>query len=183
MPPLHVRQMRQLLSQRTHLVETYIQIVNRMHRVAHRHHLTHERGKRFNEKNTGWQKDKTLSSLEQFQLRVVRDVEKTGELFRINTGFGTERDKVPRERHHKRGMSRTEMDVGRSGTDGGEVGPGVEDAICVHAKADAPQSGNRGNRATAPGVGLVCVDAPLTLSPLQSGTDRLQVSDVVLADG
>lgn len=67
-PPLHVRQMRQLLSQRRQLVETHTQIVNRMHSVAHRHHLTHERGKRFNEKNTGWQKDKTLSSLEQFQL-------------------------------------------------------------------------------------------------------------------
>lgn len=69
-PPVHVRQMRQLLSQRRQLVETHTQIVNRMHRVAHRHHLTHERGKRFNEKNTGWQKDKTLSSLEQFQLKL-----------------------------------------------------------------------------------------------------------------
>jgi transposase len=69
-PPIHVRQMRQLLSQRRQLVETHTQIVNRMHSVAHRHHLTHERGKRFNEKNTGWQKDKTLSSLEQFQLRL-----------------------------------------------------------------------------------------------------------------
>jgi len=67
-PPVHVRQMRQLLSQRRQLVETHTQILNRMHSVAHRHHLQHERGKRFNEKTTGWQKDKTLSSLEQFQL-------------------------------------------------------------------------------------------------------------------
>ena len=67
-PPAHVRQLRQLLSQRRQLVETHTQIVNRMHSVAHRHHLQHERGKRFNEKNTGWQKDKNLSSLEQFQL-------------------------------------------------------------------------------------------------------------------
>jgi len=67
-PPMHVRQLRQLLSQRRQLVETHTQIVNRMHSVAHRHHLKHERGKRFNEKNTGWQKDKTLCSLEQFQL-------------------------------------------------------------------------------------------------------------------
>ena len=67
-PPLHVRQMRQLLSQRRQLVETHTQIVNRMHSVAHRHHLKHERGKRFNEKTTGWQKDNALSSLEQFQL-------------------------------------------------------------------------------------------------------------------
>ena len=67
-PPVYVREMRQLLSQRRQLVETHTQIVNRMHSVAHRHHLQHERGKRFNEKTTLWQKDKTLSSLEQFQL-------------------------------------------------------------------------------------------------------------------
>ena len=69
-PPAHVREMRQLLSQRRQLVETHTQIVNRMHSVAHRHHLKHERGKRFNEKTTGWQKDKKLSSLEQFQLEL-----------------------------------------------------------------------------------------------------------------
>jgi transposase len=69
-PPLHIRHMRQLLSQRRQLVETHTQIVNRMHSVAHRHHLTHERGKRFNEKTTGWQKDKRLSAIEQFQLEL-----------------------------------------------------------------------------------------------------------------
>jgi len=67
-PPVPVREMRQLLSQRRQLVETHTQIVNRMHSTAHRHHLKHERGQRFNEQTTGWQKDKTLSSLEQFQL-------------------------------------------------------------------------------------------------------------------
>src|SRR5512133_244039 len=69
-PPVHVREMRQLLSQRRQLVETHTQIVNRMHSVAHRHHLQHERGKRFNEKNTLWQKDKRLSKVEQFQLEL-----------------------------------------------------------------------------------------------------------------
>ena len=69
-PPAHVREMRQLLSQRRQLVETHTQIVNRMHSVAHRHHLNHERGQRFNEKTTAWQKDKRLSSLEQFQLEL-----------------------------------------------------------------------------------------------------------------
>jgi transposase len=69
-PPAHVRDMRQLLSQRRQLVETHTQIVNRMHSVAHRHHLKHERGKRFNEKNTVWQKDKRLSRVEQFQLEL-----------------------------------------------------------------------------------------------------------------
>ena len=69
-PPVHVRQMRQLLSQRRQFVETHTQIANRMHSVAHRHHLQHERGKRFNEKTTLWHKDKTLSSMEQFQLQL-----------------------------------------------------------------------------------------------------------------
>ena len=67
-PPVHVRQLRQLLSQRRQFVETHTQIVNRMHSVAHRHHLSHPAGKRFNEKNTAWQKDKRLSQIEQFQL-------------------------------------------------------------------------------------------------------------------
>ena len=69
-PPAHVRELRQLLSQRRQLVETHTQIVNRMHSVAHRHHLQHARGKRFNEKNTVWQKDKRLSRIEQFQLEL-----------------------------------------------------------------------------------------------------------------
>ena len=69
-PPAHVREMRQLLSQRRQLVETHTQIVNRMHSVAHRHHLSHARGKRFNEKTTAWQKDKRLSRIEQFQLEL-----------------------------------------------------------------------------------------------------------------
>ena len=69
-PPGHVREMRQLLSQRRQLVETHTQIVNRMHSVAHRHHLSHARGERFNEKNTLWQKDKRLSKIEQFQLEL-----------------------------------------------------------------------------------------------------------------
>jgi transposase len=69
-PPLHVRQLRQLLSQRRQFVETHTQILNRMHSVAHRHHLRHPAGKRFNEKNTAWQKDKRLSQIEQFQLEL-----------------------------------------------------------------------------------------------------------------
>jgi transposase len=69
-PPLHVRQLRQLLSQRRQMVETHTQILNRMHSVAHRHHLNHPAGKRFNEKNTGWQKDKILSRVEQLQLAI-----------------------------------------------------------------------------------------------------------------
>lgn len=67
-PPVHIRQLRQLLSQRRQLVETHTQILNRMHSVAHRYHLQHERGKRFNAKTIGWQTDERLSQMEQFQL-------------------------------------------------------------------------------------------------------------------
>ena len=69
-PPAHVRELRQLLSQRRQFVETHTQILNRMHSVAHRHHLQHPAGKRFNEKNTTWQKDRRLSKVEQFQLEL-----------------------------------------------------------------------------------------------------------------
>ena len=69
-PPVEVRNLRYLLSQRRHLVEMHTQIVNRMHSVAHRHHLSHPKGKRFNEKNTGWQADAELSDSEKFQLEL-----------------------------------------------------------------------------------------------------------------
>jgi transposase len=50
--------------------------VNRMHSVAHRHHLSHPKGKRFNEKNTKWQKDNVLSESEQFQLELDMNTKK-----------------------------------------------------------------------------------------------------------
>ena len=43
-PPAHVRELRQRLSQRRQFVETHTQILNRMHSVAHRHHLSHAPG-------------------------------------------------------------------------------------------------------------------------------------------
>jgi transposase len=69
-PPVHVRNLRYLLSQRRHLVGMHTQTVNRMHSVAHRHHLSHARGKRFNEKNTKWQGGEELSDSEKFQLEL-----------------------------------------------------------------------------------------------------------------
>jgi transposase len=69
-PPVDVRNLRYLLSQRRHLVGMHTQTVNRMHSVAHRHHLSHPKGKRFNEKNTGWQHDAELSNTEKFQLEL-----------------------------------------------------------------------------------------------------------------
>jgi transposase len=69
-PPAYVRNLRYLLSQRRHLVGMHTQTVNRMHSVAHRHHLSHPKGKRFNKKNTKWQQDNALSDSEQFQLEL-----------------------------------------------------------------------------------------------------------------
>jgi len=69
-PPAHVRNLRYLLSQRRHLVGMHTQTVNRMHSVAHRHHLNHPKGKRFNERNTKWQRDNVLSDSEKFQLEL-----------------------------------------------------------------------------------------------------------------
>jgi len=75
-PPLHVRNLRYLLSQRRHLVGMHTATVNRMHSVAHRHHLNHSKGKRFNEKNTKWQRDNILSDSEQFQLELDMNTKK-----------------------------------------------------------------------------------------------------------
>lgn len=65
-PPVEVREMRQLLSQRRRLVGMHTQVVNRMHSVSHRHHLEHPKGKRMQEKNIGWRE--ALGSMERFQL-------------------------------------------------------------------------------------------------------------------
>ena len=75
-PPAHVRNIRYLLSQRRHLVGMHTATVNRMHSVAHRHHLKHARGKRFNEKNTRWQQDEELSDSEKFQLELDMNTKK-----------------------------------------------------------------------------------------------------------
>jgi transposase len=68
-PPVEVRNLRYLLSQRR-LVGMHTQTVNCMGSVAHRHHLNHPKGKRFIEKNTEWQQDDELSDSEKFQLEL-----------------------------------------------------------------------------------------------------------------
>ena len=50
--------------------------VNRMHSVAHRQHLEHARGKRFNKKNTAWQQAEELSDSEKFQLELDMNTKK-----------------------------------------------------------------------------------------------------------
>jgi transposase len=69
-PPKHVRELRQFISQRRKLANMHTQIVNRMHSVAHRHHLNHPKGKDFQPKNTLWQQDGSLSRLEKMQLEL-----------------------------------------------------------------------------------------------------------------
>jgi len=69
-PPVEVRDLRYLLSQRRRLVGMHTQTVNRMGSVAHRHHLNHPKGKRYIEKNTEWQQDDELSDSEKFQLEL-----------------------------------------------------------------------------------------------------------------
>ena len=69
-PPKHVRELRQLISHRRRLAGMHTQVVNRMHSVAHRHHLNHPKGKDFQEKNTLWQRDASLSRLEKMQLEL-----------------------------------------------------------------------------------------------------------------
>jgi len=69
-PPQHVRELRQLISHRRRMASMHTQVVNRMHSVAHRHHLNHPKGKDFQAKNTGWQQDESLSALEKMQLEL-----------------------------------------------------------------------------------------------------------------
>jgi transposase len=69
-PPKHVRELRQFISHRRKLANMHTQVVNRMHSVAHRHHLSHPKGKDFQPKNTLWQQDKSLSRMEKMQLEL-----------------------------------------------------------------------------------------------------------------
>jgi len=82
-PPKHVRELRQLISQRRKLVGMHTQVVNRMHSVSHRHHLGHPRGKRFQEKDMGWREK--LEGMERFQLELDLETKKylQGQIERI----------------------------------------------------------------------------------------------------
>jgi transposase len=65
-PPVYVRELRQLISQRRRLVEMHTVLINRMHSLSHRYHLGHPKGKRFEEKNMSWREQ--LGEMERFQL-------------------------------------------------------------------------------------------------------------------
>ena len=73
-PPKHVRELRQLISQRRKLVGMHTKVVNRMHSVSHRHHLGHPRGKRFQEKDMVWREK--LDGMERFQLDLDLETKK-----------------------------------------------------------------------------------------------------------
>jgi transposase len=75
-PPKHVRELRQLISHRRRMAGMHTQVVNRMHSVAHRHHLNHPKGKDFQPKNTLWQQDESLSRLEKMQLELDMETRK-----------------------------------------------------------------------------------------------------------
>ena len=91
-PPKHVRELRQLISHRRRMAGMHTQVVNRMHSVAHRHHLNHPKGKDFQPKNTGWQQDESLSRLEKMQLELDMETrEAPGEADRADdTGTGAD---------------------------------------------------------------------------------------------
>jgi len=88
-PPVHVRELRQLISQRRRLVEMHTVVVNRMHSVSHRHHLGHPKGKRFQEKDMSWQDQ--LSEMERFQLEMDLETKKylKGQIDRLTKKLGT----------------------------------------------------------------------------------------------
>src|SRR5574342_217958 len=86
--PKHVRELRQLISQRRRLVGMHTQVVNRMHSVSHRHHLGHPRGKRFQEKDMGWREK--LEGMERFQLDLDLETKKylKGQIDKVTAELG-----------------------------------------------------------------------------------------------
>jgi len=94
-PPVHVRELRQLVSQRRRLVEMHTKVVNRMHSVSHRHHLGHPKGKRFQEKNMSWREQ--LSEMERFQLDMDLETKQylKGQINRLTKRLGTLSHQAP----------------------------------------------------------------------------------------
>ena len=67
-PPMHVRELRALISFRWRLGKQIAMSKNRMHSVSHQHHLGHPKGKRFQEKDMAWREQ--LADMERFQLEM-----------------------------------------------------------------------------------------------------------------
>ena len=94
-PPVYVRELRQLVSQRRRLVQMHTTVVNRMHSVSHRHHLGHPKGKRFQEKNMPWRDQ--LSEMERFQLDMDLETKKylKGQIDRLTKRLATMSHQAP----------------------------------------------------------------------------------------
>jgi len=94
-PPVPVRELRQLVAQRRRLVEMHTVVVNRMHSVSHRHHLGHPKGKRFQEKDLAWREQ--LSDMERFQLEMDLETKKylKGQINRLTRKLGTLSHQAP----------------------------------------------------------------------------------------
>ena len=94
-PPMHVRELRSLVSQRRRLTQMHTQVINRMHSISHRHHLGHPKGKRFLPKDCAWQQSECLSTMEKLQLELDMATLSTDEPWEIDAlylmqipGFG-----------------------------------------------------------------------------------------------
>ncbi len=94
-PPMHVRELRQLVSQRRRLVQMHTKVVNRLHSISHRHHLGHPKGKRFQEKNMSWRDQ--LSETERFQLEMDLETKQylNGQIQRLTKRLGTMSHRAP----------------------------------------------------------------------------------------
>jgi transposase len=68
-PPLHVRELRALISHRQRLIAQQIRIKNRLQSSLHRHHLAPPGGKLFGAANRAWWLGLSLSSSEKLRLR------------------------------------------------------------------------------------------------------------------
>ena len=88
-PPVPVRELCHLVSQRRQLVQMHTKVVNRMHSVSHRHHLGHPKGKRFQEKDMDWREE--LSPMERFQLDLDLETKKylEGQIERLTDKLAT----------------------------------------------------------------------------------------------
>jgi transposase len=173
-PPKHVRELRQLVSQRRRLVGMHTQVVNRMHSVSHRHHLGHPRGKRFQEKDMGWREK--LEGLERFQLELDLETKKylKGQIDKITAELG--------RMSHEEPWAEQMLYLMQIPGFGVVTGMTVLAAIGDIARFESPKRltsysglvpGVCDNCTTLIDAGLVCADPPGTVQSLLVGADCL----------
>jgi hypothetical protein len=96
-PPVHIRELCQLFSQRRRLVPMHTKVVNRMHSFFHRNHFGHPKGKCFQIRNISW-KNKLLD-MERFQLEMDLETKKylKGQIEWLTKKLGTMSHQTPWE--------------------------------------------------------------------------------------